>query len=551
MNTLRDRHFEYVCLLLILALAAYVRLANNADNPSWYTDEGTHLAIAQSLAQGRVQYLAIIQSTLLFAKLPLFERLLACLLLWWGGGMGTLRVLTGALGVLSVGMLYGVARRITAQPVLALLAALMLAIYPQAVLYSRFGFSYNLLTPLVLLTYLGAWEYLNAPQELAALRRSWLAFSALTIGLGGLSDLWVFALLGPLVLAVASRHWRDVFWSVPLALLPFGLYALAMLHSVPDAFLFDLRFTLSRLSGVPLWVQAQKLALNYTVLMTQDPWPALAMVGFFLLRPARLRYLSLLFFLLPLVALGRTEALFNLSMYYMIPLLPFVSLGVAAALLEGVPYMWQELCEALISNTPHFSPSNSPQRGENLPSPPTGGTCQGTAGLGIEGGEALSLHKYRRWLASLLILAIVGVPFVVTALHNITQAQSGFSTIIDPFLIDPHDAKQAAAFVNARAGAEDVVIASPGLAWLIDANAADFQMAIAATGRATPHMPGNIPPERWAFDPDYTQARFVVVDNLWYTWGIWNVPGLRDMLEHVQTWELAFAAGEVKVYRRP
>ncbi len=76
---------EGLAVLLILALAAYLRLAYNADNPGWYTDEGTHLAIAQNLAQGRVQYLAVKDSTL--------------------------RTLTGVLGVATVGRLSILARQ--------------------------------------------------------------------------------------------------------------------------------------------------------------------------------------------------------------------------------------------------------------------------------------------------------------------------------------------------------------------------------------------------------------------------------------------------------
>ena len=232
------RFLEVVALCLILALAAYLRLANIADNPGWYTDEGTHLDIAQNLLRGRVQYLAINQSTLMFAKLPLFELLLTGLLGTVGQAIEpmadicTLRALTGVLGVVSVGLLYWVVRR-TQQgrdPALALLAALMLAIYPQAVVYNRFGFSYNLLAPLVLLAGLGCWEYL------ASVRRRWLVLAALTIGLGGASDLWMFALVAPLALVVLKRNWRDLLWSLPLVLLPFGLYAAVMLATAPQAF---------------------------------------------------------------------------------------------------------------------------------------------------------------------------------------------------------------------------------------------------------------------------------------------------------------------------
>jgi len=58
------RGVEIAALLLILALAAYLRLAGNADNPGWYADEGTHVLIARSLAAGRIQYIAIAFSPL-------------------------------------------------------------------------------------------------------------------------------------------------------------------------------------------------------------------------------------------------------------------------------------------------------------------------------------------------------------------------------------------------------------------------------------------------------------------------------------------------------
>ena len=87
-------------------LAAYLRLANLPDNPGWYTDEGTHLDIAQNLLRGRTQYLALTQSTLLVARMPLFEMLLVGVMRLSGNeGIGALRALTGGLGVLSTALL--------------------------------------------------------------------------------------------------------------------------------------------------------------------------------------------------------------------------------------------------------------------------------------------------------------------------------------------------------------------------------------------------------------------------------------------------------------
>lgn len=146
-----QRLFEKLALLLILGLAAFLRLTNLTHNPGWYTDEATHLDIARHLLRGQTQYLAITQSFLLFGRMPLFEWLLAGALTLGGEGMATLRTLTGLLGVATVGGLYWATRPLSRR--LALLAALLLAIYPPAVLYSRLGFSYNLLALLMLVVW--------------------------------------------------------------------------------------------------------------------------------------------------------------------------------------------------------------------------------------------------------------------------------------------------------------------------------------------------------------------------------------------------------------
>jgi 4-amino-4-deoxy-L-arabinose transferase-like glycosyltransferase len=222
----RSRFFTPLALALILLLAAYLRLANVATNPAWYTDEGTHLDIARHLLAGHIQYLAINQSWLLFSRLPLFEELLAVAAWFHGLSMETLRLLTGSLGVMTVGVTYAVVRCVSRDRVLALLAALLLAIYPPAVLYSRLGFSYNLLAPLMLLSWLGALKYSEHGSK------RWLAVAALSIGLGTISELWMFVMFVPFVLIVLLRNWRDVMWSVPLALLPCGIYAAIMLLTV-------------------------------------------------------------------------------------------------------------------------------------------------------------------------------------------------------------------------------------------------------------------------------------------------------------------------------
>ncbi len=511
---------EIVTLLLVLVLAAWLRLSNVATSPAWYADEGSHLNIAQNLAKGQVQYLAVRDSTLLFARLPLFEALFAVLLKIAGGGIATLRLFTGSLGLVSVGLLYWVIRR-TQQGQnghLALLAALMLAVYPHAVLYSRFGFSYNLLTPLVLVVLVGLWEYMNAAGRGQA-GKAWLALAALAAGLGTVSDLWMFSMAVPLAIVILATRPRDLFWAAPLLLAPFALYTGWMLGTHSSAFWFDLRFSLSRLNRLALDTQIKTLALNYAVLLSSGFWVPLGVVGLFLLQPVRLRRLALLLFFVPLVLLGRTVPLYHLSFYYNIPLLPFVAIGLAAlvqaALLHMIPILRDDL-RALAGR------------------------------LAIPVRPAL-LHAG----AGAVLLVLMAVPLVASTAEILRLAQGSFSTEIDPFLINPQQAQEAAEFLNNRLQADDLVIASPALAWLVRSRAADYEMAVAAAGRETPLLPGNIPAERFAFDPRYTGARYVVVDNLWQNLAMQNVPGVAEMVHEVETWPLVFQAGAVRVYSHP
>jgi 4-amino-4-deoxy-L-arabinose transferase-like glycosyltransferase len=534
-SSLRRRTTETLILLLILALAVCLRLTNLSDNPGWYTDETTHVDIARHLLHGRAQYLAITQSMMLVGRPPLFHLLLAGLFGAFGEDIGILRALTGVLGIISAGLLYLVVRRATGERVLSLLAALMLAIYPNAVLYSRFGFSYNLLSPLVLLMLWGMGEYLRTPpsnpppvnregekQSCNKRGKRWLALAALAVGVGSVSDLLMMTFAAPFVLVVLARRWRDLLWSLPLMALPFGIYGVVMLASVPRAFLFDVQFTLSRLGAIPLEDQLPNVALNYTVLISQDFWMLAGIIGLFLLRPVRLQRLSLLLFLLPLVLLGRTAALYSLSFYYMIALLPLVALGAAALVRYGAPYVFRTVCTSLESVAARRA------------------------------GDAVSLQRRLAMMgAGGVALLVVASPLLTSTVLMNQQIVSHWNTAIEPFLINAADARQAARYVNRHTNAGDLVIGSPPVAWLFDAHAADFQMAVAATGEGTVHFPPDVPADRFAFDPRYMRARFVVVDNLWRNWGAVHIPGVLRMLREVETWPLVFQAGAIEVYRNP
>jgi hypothetical protein len=308
--------------------------------------------------------------------------------------------------------------------------------------------------------------------------------------------------------------------------LPFGVYVAVMLTRAPEAFRFDMQFTLSRLGVIALHDQLPNVALNYTVLISQDFWMLAGVIGLFALRPARLQRLSLLLLLLPLVLLGRTAALYSLSFYYMIALLPLVALGAAALVRAGSLYVFCVVLEAVESVF--------------------------ARNLSRWTRQAVFLQRALPMIGGgLTVLLVVVSPLLTSTALMVNQINTYWNTAIEPFLVNGEDARQVAAYVNARTGPGDVVIGSPPVAWLFEGHAADFQMAVAATGEGTVHFPPDVPADRFAFDPRYTGARFVVVDNLWRNWGAVHIPGVLRMLREVETWPLAFEAGAIQVYLNP
>ena len=76
-------------------------------------------------------------------------------------------------------------------------------------------------------------------------------------------------------------------------------------------------------------------------------------------------------------------------------------------------------------------------------------------------------------------------------------------------------------------------------------------MAVAATGQGTPHLPPDVPAERWLFDPPFARARFLIVDPLWHTWAAVHVSGVEAMLAEVAGWPTVWEGNGVRVYERP
>jgi hypothetical protein len=492
---------SWLGILLIIALGALLRFWALRDNPGWYSDEGTHLAIAKSLIAGEPGYLAVAGSTLLFAKLPLYDWLLASAGTLWPPSMLLLRSLSASLGLLAVLLLFAASRGLTSKPTWALLPAFVLAVMPPAVLYQRMGFSYHLLASLLIIIWYGLAAFERDG------RRRHLALAGVAMGIGGISDIWIWSLLPLFLYVVLKRAPRALWWAFPLALSPFLVYGVWMWVADSSAFLFDLRYTMTRLGGADVGAQMRTLSQNLTVLLFQDVWFVVGLIGLWRLRVAR--GLTLAFLLLPIIILGRTVALYHLSGYYLIPLFPFMALGAAQLGADAAAY------------------------------------------LGGWAGERLGRPLALRYAGvAILVGLFLLLPAGLAVRADWRQATSGWQTALDPFLVPGAPARAAAAYVNARVGPEDLTLASPAVAWLIDGRAADYQMAAAATGLATPHLPSDMPETRWRFDPRTENALFVIVDDLWRRWAAAHVPGVAELLAQLGDWQLRLDSDGVQVYER-
>jgi hypothetical protein len=156
-----------------------------------------------------------------------------------------------------------------------------------------------------------------------------------------------------------------------------------------------------------------------------------------------------------------------------------------------------------------------------------------------------------RIVSASICLLIIGTPFLVTLQLDFDHVQHGFPTSIDPFLINPAEARQVAAFINTHAQADDLVIVTPAMSWLLKTRTADIQMSVAATSQGTAHYPPNIPLDRWLFDPRIDHARYVVLDNFWRSWGTANITGLDSLIAQIERWPQIFKAGSLIVYENP
>jgi 4-amino-4-deoxy-L-arabinose transferase-like glycosyltransferase len=205
----RNQIGAVVALALILALGMCLRFQELRSVPGWASDEGSNIDIANRLAQGRLGYLAIGRSSFINGHPHFFYLILAGLYRLADFDLVWARGLTAVYGMVTMVLLYLVTDRMFNRAT-ALLAALIFAVYPRAVLYNRMAFTYNQLQPLYVMALYLLWRYLESGG------RRWLVYASLCVGAALVTDLTATSLLLVLLLLVLGRRPKHVLWAVRL-----------------------------------------------------------------------------------------------------------------------------------------------------------------------------------------------------------------------------------------------------------------------------------------------------------------------------------------------
>jgi hypothetical protein len=500
-------------MLAILFIAGYLRLFHSHLTPGWYNDEGTVVNIALNVMHGRWEYLGIKDSLLIIGWPPLFPWLLSILFRILPPGINTLRDFTGVLGIISTGLIFVVFQKHNWK--MALLMAFSYAVFPKAVLYSRIGFTYNLIVPLVLLSYWAAEKYLETG------RKRYAFFMALPVGVSFLSNLVAFTFFPTIILIGLWKHWKDLIVILPALFLPFLTYCLVMMVTAPGPFSFDFNFTFFRVSNNPLALQFILIYIS-TGFVFQDMIFLFGLTGIFLHPQQNVKLLLLAYLLLPLILITRSVGIGTLGWYYLVPLFPFFAVGAGMLFLRLLTEL-AGLVRLVIDGL--YARFSMPWLQRSKP-------------------PLLALtHVY-------FIFLIFLMPFALGIWISSKQLQEGgFPTTIDFVLLDVQEANQAVQYLNQHVAAEDVVLASPAIAWAIQGNVSDYQLMIAESGVKTIHFPGNIPASRFRFDLKPDHVKYVVVDNIWRSWAEVAIPELSQYREKIEKYPLVYESKNIKIFQ--
>ncbi len=414
-----------------------------------------------------------------------------------------LRLLSVALSLVALIALFEVGRRVGGD-FLGLLAAFLYAMYPTAIFFSRLAFANDLLL-VFLLSALWSWlVYLETHQR----RFAYLA--SLAAGLSAVTQFTGATLMVAVLVLVARTDRRLLPAASFLAVLPPALFAAAMLSYQPDPFLFDLGYTLARAHLTPP-VIGVFLVVAFAVYVVRG-----------LFRPIVGIFVALAFDIrrdLPVYYAVATLAVFQgITAWNFLGWLDFYWLGVVGFFYIGDPHVRRAVLAVFSS---YFAGLVVLNRMDHMVFPLYPLFCLGLAVFLPETFRQSCAYFSRLFSdASPSQTRHVSLVLVVYPLLILLVQDSA------TFLLERNLAREdivsdaaVAAYVNARAQPDDVVIAYSKFGTMIGARVTTLVQSAAYSGRPFAYYADDMPASRFTANISCSNARFFVA-----------TPGLREQI---------------------
>jgi len=449
--------FHRIAALLIVVLALLVRVWNVGEFPGWFRDEGTYYAVSESIARLGKPALGPLNITFcspFMTHPPFYFYTGAAWLSVLHHSFTSLRLFNLILSMATLVLVYLFALRHLGSTA-ALLAAAVFAFEPHIVIFNRMIFPYNLYMLLGFTVFIFCIEYYERAESRFIIAVSVLCFFTVLTVYYAISLIFFIVLL-----IILKRQWRHLpYLLIPLSAFPL-LFLVLNLSNVAG-----LREDLSALLKAAEPGSFLLILNHYTEFLQTASICFAGTVGLFLLRKNSIRWLSLLFMIIVLFPVMRkADTIIKYVSYPIIPVLPFLALGVA--------------------------------------------------GIGTFITTYLRQKKYRvsiRATVVVLVLALLLLPDFFTrtevGLHFKFHVPLSFALVQNP-----EDAGKAAEFVNRRTDRDDLVIASYNIWHLLHAKKSNIPMLLAYEGTQSDFFLYSLSESRFSYTPSLDNASYVICD---------------------------------------
>jgi 4-amino-4-deoxy-L-arabinose transferase-like glycosyltransferase len=463
---------------------------------------------------------AIQGSPMLIQRPPLFLYLLAGAFHLFGADILTLRGLSAGLSLLTLLLIFLLTRK-AFSPGLGLLAAFLYAVLPWVTAFNRIGFTYNLLTPLFLLALYACLELLEHPGWL------WTVIGGISAGLAFCTDFIGAAAVLILLFVLLITGWKKLFPALGLILLVVFAVLAPILFPDPGRFYADTQFVMTARVNVGLLAQIVNIPLNSGELFRRESWVVLGIAGLFLLPRSKGRNLLLFSTALLLLVVLRTVTPVGRGLHYLIPLFPVFAIGLAGFIGKAGSVIVAVVRSFFAGLQTHLSQKFT-RVGSALES------------IGV----------------ALVLFILVASPILWWTFASYSQSVYNayfiFTGNDDLSFTSVQDAENVLNYIEDHSEPDDLVLASPQIAWASPTQrAAELPLALISensTGDAYSHSMA----QRFAYDCSLKSARYVILDPLARDFAVLAVPGIDKLIDEVKTtWVKVASSGEIDLYENP